>query len=249
MSSVDFQVAPSFPLVGLVNNGNTCYAYSILQVLRNVPELWCGADISNFNSDIIEAFCLTISLMNNSDTFVDRSFFLQHLSSFMREVFNAHNQHGVPEVLQALLNELVRSNFVNNQKLTVECRDVLQCCVCLSTSTSNIEMYNLQPLPVTPGVQTGVERFLTPELLTGDERWHCTSDRQEATTSTIFTNVPAVSFLQLRRFNFSSCGIVKDRSHMQPSNLLTVPVLDSVRGNTDNITFRVLSTIHHSGDF
>ena len=126
----------------------------------------------------------------------------------MREGFNAHNQHDVPKVFQALLNELVRSNFVNNQKLTVECRDVLQCCVCLSTSTSNIETYNLQPLPVTPCVQTGVERFLTPELLTGDERWHCTS-YGEAITSTLFTNVPDVLFLQLRRFNFNSCGIVK----------------------------------------
>ena len=108
MSSVDYQVAPSFPLVGLVNNGNTCYAYSILQVLLNVPEQWGGADISNFNSDIIDAFHLTISLMNNSDTVVHTSFFLPHLSSFMREGFNAHNQHDVPKVLQALLNELVR---------------------------------------------------------------------------------------------------------------------------------------------
>ena len=106
-------------------------------------------------------------------------------------------------------------------------------------------------MPITPCVQTGVERFLTPELLTGDERWECTScgDRQEALTSTLFTNVPDVLFLQLRRFTVSSCGIVKDRSRVQPSNLLTIPVLDSVSGNTDNVTFRVLSTIHHSGDF
>ena len=59
--------AKSIHPVGLINNGNTCYANSFLQILSDVPKLWNRvASESNTLSPMLRAISLNIALKKNS---------------------------------------------------------------------------------------------------------------------------------------------------------------------------------------
>ena len=116
---------------------------SILQALRNVPDLWRTA---NWQSDIVNAFTFIMSLMTNSDVrAVAPDVFMEHLQGFMPNDFDVNAQHDVPEVLQALLMEFVESRFIDGNQITLQCSNVLQCSVCFTSSTKT-EAYSILPV-------------------------------------------------------------------------------------------------------
>ena len=61
---------------------------SILQALKNVPDLWCTA---NGQSDIVNAFTFIMLLMTNYDVrAVVPDVFMEHLQGFMPNDFDVN---------------------------------------------------------------------------------------------------------------------------------------------------------------
>ena len=87
-------------------------------------------------------------LMTNYDVrAVAPDVFMEHLQGFMPNDFDVNAQHDVPEILQALLMEFVESRFVDDNQITLQCSNVLQCSVCLTSSTKT-EAYSILPVAI-----------------------------------------------------------------------------------------------------
>ena len=115
---------------------------SILQALKNVPDLWCTA---NGQSDTVNAFTFIMLLMTNYDVrAVAPDVFIEHLQGFMPNDFDVNAQHDVPE---ALLMEFVESRFVDDNQITLQCSNLLQCSVYLTSSTKT-EAYSILPVAI-----------------------------------------------------------------------------------------------------
>ena len=180
---------------------------SILQALRNVPDLWCTA---NWQSDIVNAFTFIMSLMTNSDVrAVVPDVFMEHLQGFMPNDFDVNAQHDVPEVLQALLMEFVESRFIDGNQITLQCSNVLQC------SSTKTEAHSILPVAIASSAQASMNAFLQPEVLEKEDGWCCSQcDKKQKTFKTNFIScVPNVLFLQVKRYSSNNCGCVCERLH------------------------------------
>ena len=160
--------------VGFINKGNTCYANSILQILSVVPNLWNRVPSeSNTLSPMLQAISLNMAVKKNSTKPVDPSNFLWALKrklSIIRGVpFDFNTQQDVAEILQVVLDEvkgisLAASHLIcNTQKITVSCNT----CFCSSVSEENLDIVTL---PVSTDIQTSMNQFLKPEILSSQNK-------------------------------------------------------------------------------
>ena len=139
--------AKSLRPVGFINNGSTCYANSILQILSVIPTLWNRVPSeSNTLSPMVRAISLNMTIKKNSSKPVDPSNFLWALKRKLRNLrgvpFDFNTQQDVAEILQVVLDELkgvslAASQLISNtQKLTVSCNT----CFCFSESQQNLDI-------------------------------------------------------------------------------------------------------------
>ena len=160
--------------VGFINKGNTCYANSILQILSVVPNLWSRVPSeSNTLSPMLQAISLNMAVKSNSIKPVDPSNFLwalkRKLSIIRGAPFDFNTQQDVAEILQVVLDEvkgisLAASHLIcNTQKTTVSCNT----CFCSSVSEENLDIVTL---PVSTDIQTSMNQFLKPEILSSQKK-------------------------------------------------------------------------------
>ena len=121
-----------------------------------------------------------MAVKQNSTKPVDLSNFLWALKrklSIIKGVpfdFNTQQDEDVAEILQVVLDEvkdisLAASHLIcKTQKITVSCNT----CFCSSVSEENLDMVNL---PVSTDIQTSMNQFLKPEILSSQNKWFCPS--------------------------------------------------------------------------
>ena len=167
--------AKLIPPVGFIIKGSTSYANSILQVLSVVPNLWNRVPSeSNTLSPMLRAISLNMAVKKNSTKPVDPSNFLWALKrklSIIRGVpFDFYTQQDVVKILQIVLDQLkgisiAASHLIyNTQNITVSSNT----CFCLTVSEENLDIVTL---PVSADIQTSMDQFLKPEILSLQTKW------------------------------------------------------------------------------
>ena len=243
--------------VGFINKGNTCYANSILQILSVVPNLWSRVPSeSNALSPMLQAIRLNMAVKKNSTKPVDPSNFLWALKrklSIIRGVpFDFNTQQDVAEILQVVLDEvkgisLAASHLIcNTQKITVSCNT----CFCSSVTEENLDIVTL---PVSTDIQTSMNQFLKPEILSSQNKWFCPSCNllSESTRGTCIINSAPILIIQLCRFSNQGGQLAKNENFFsctqsESNKDLTVPITIE-----DEVSFTnkcsLIATINHSG--
>ena len=243
--------------VGFTNKGNTCYANSILQVLSVVPNLWNRVPSeSNILWPMLRAISLNMAVKKNSTKPVDPSNFLwalkRKLFIILGVSFNFNTHQDVAEILQVVLDELkgisiAASHLIcNTQKITVSCNT----CFCSSVSEENLDIVTL---PVTADIQTSMNKFLKPEILTSQNKWFCPSCNLlcESTRETCIINSAPILIIQLCRFSNQGGQLVKNVNFFsctwgEPNKDLTVPItVEDKVSFTDK--YSLIATINHLG--
>ena len=163
--------------VGFINKGNTCHTNSTLQVLSLMSLLLSrGPSESNHFSPMLRTISLNMAVKNNSSKPIDSSNFpwtlKRNFSSTRVAPFDFNSQQDVAEILQIILDELkevslAASNFISNtQRTTLSCKNCLSC----SVSEENLDIL---PLQVSTDIQTSINHFLSPEILSSQNKWFC----------------------------------------------------------------------------
>ena len=119
-NSVDFQIIRPEYMMGLENEGNTCYALCIIQVLRSLRHETINSEC-NTESHLVIAFQELMSLMNNTRfTYVSPNIFLENLQIVLGQDYNIHQQQ--PEILLYILNHFFEFGFIDRTKCLIEVR-------------------------------------------------------------------------------------------------------------------------------
>ena len=156
------------------------------------------------------------------------------------------------EILQVVLDELkdisiAPSHLIcNSQKITVFCN----ACFCSSVSEENLDIVTL---PVSADIQTSMNQFLKPEILTSQNKWFCPSCNLlcESTRETCIINSAPILIIQLCRFSNQGGQLVKNENfficNQSESNKdLTVPITIEDEVSFTN-KYSLITTINHSG--
>ena len=176
---------------------------SLSSLKRDNPNLWNRIPSeSSTLLPMLQAISLNMAVKKNSTKPVDPSNFLwavKHKLSNLKGVpFDFNNQQDVAEILQVVLDELkgvslAASQLISNtQKIIVSCNT----CFCYSGSEENLDILTL---PVSADIQTSINQFLKPEILSSQNKWFypSSSDLSESTRETCFINSAPILIIQL----------------------------------------------------
>ena len=144
--------------------------------------------------------------------------------------FDFNSQQDVAEVLQVVLDELtgvsleVSSLISNVQRTTVSCNNYLGS----SVSEENLDIL---PLQVSTDIQTSINQFLSPEILSSQNKWFCPSCKtlsESIRETCVMTSAPILA-IQLYRSSNQGGQVVKDETlvsctQSQPDQYFTVPI-------------------------
>ena len=166
--------------------------------------------------------------------------------------FDFNTQQDVVEISQVVLDELkgvflAASQLISNtQKITVSCNT----CFCSSESE---EILDILTLPVSADIQTSINQFLKPEILSSQNKWFCPSCSvlSESTRETCIINSAPILIIQLCRFSNQGGQLVKNENFFsciqsESNKDLTVPITIEDEVSFTN-KYSLISTINHSG--
>ena len=203
---------------------------------------------------MLQAISLNMAVKKNSTKPVDPSDFLWALKrklSIIRGVpFDFNTQQDVQVVLDEVEGiSLAASHLIcNTQKITVSCNT----CFCSSVSEENLDIVTL-PVPVSTDIQTSTNQFLTPEILSSQNKWFCPSCNllSESTRETCIINSAPILIIQLCRFSNQGGQLVKNENFFsctqsESNKDLTVPKTIEDEVSFTN-KYSLIATINHSG--
>ena len=115
------------------------------------------------------------------------------------------------------------------------------------------ENLDIVTLPVTADIQTSMNKFLKPEILTSQNKWFCPSCNVlcESTRETCIINSAPILIIQLCRFSNQGGELVKNVNFFsctwgEPNKDLTVPItVEDEVSFTDK--YSLIATINHLG--
>ena len=125
--------------------------------------------------------------------------------------FYFNSQQEVADIFEVVLDKLIVvslavSSFISNtQRTTVSCNN----CLCSPFSEENLDIL---PLQVSTDIQTSINQFLSPKILSSQNKWFCPSCKtlSESTRETCVMNSAPILVIQLCHFSNQGGQLVKD---------------------------------------
>ena len=206
---------------------------------------------------MLRAIILKMAVKKNSTKPVDQSKLLwalkRKLSIIRGGPFDFNIQQDVAEILQVVLDELkgissiVASHLIwNTQKITVS----RNTCCCSSVSEENLDIVTL---PLSADMQTSMNQFLKPEILTSENKCFCPSCNLlcESTRETCIINSAPILMIQLCWFSNQVGQLIKDENFFSCTKSESNKDLTFPTTIEDEVSFKnkysLIATINHSG--
>ncbi|XP_022091459.1 ubiquitin carboxyl-terminal hydrolase 36-like isoform X2 [Acanthaster planci] len=257
---------------GLINMGNTCFLNATLQCLTYTPPLTNYLLTHQHKNECRElGFCIMCELCNH----VHRTFNHQQNGQAIRPMVILHKlkhfakhmhigrQEDAHEFLRLLIEAMQKScinGFDKLDKYSKETSLVYQifsgyyrsrviCSVCQTKSDTFDPFLDIGlDIKQAPSVTKALERLIRPEMLDGENLYHCKKCNRKVKAQKRFTiqRVPAVLTLCLKRFEFNrfSMGkINKDLSY--PEHLNLRPYMSDPKG--EPIMYELYAVLKHEG--
>ena len=134
------------------------------------------------------------------------------------------------EILQVVLDELKGVSLAASSLISNTPRTTVSCNNCLYSSVSE-ENLDILPLQVLTDIQTSINQFLSPEILSSQNKWFSPSCKifSESTRETCVMNSAPILAIQFCRFSNQGGQLVKDKTLVsctqnEPGQYLTVPI-------------------------
>ena len=245
--ALDFYEEP-INYVGLQNKGNTCYANSILQCVRNLPEFVHYCTSEGKDGQLLSAFHAVMRQMSTSSSPVDPSGFLRSLQVVIRAAgnttFNFNSQQDAAEVLQHVMENMSNDSPIAASTVSIAIETTTTCNTCLLSDTSENKTFCIK-VPV----QKSVQLALSDYLATTDSEDFCICCREITPTSheRSLTATGTYFIIQQKRFCNEIGMIGKDCTQVEcfPEKL-SVPVGRDCE-TKKSLSYELVAIINHEG--
>lgn len=202
--------------IGIINEGNTCYMNSVIQSLFHIKHL--RKAIYNIpsaeDSPIYAIQKVFYSLQNDKGSIK----LLNLFRSLNWEKSFWNSQQDVQEIFSFIFNLLSdqEKNYLEtNAQLSELCEGNLKSkinCIDIEYESEKDEKFLFLQLFIenSKNLIECIERFISVESLTGDNRYE-TEDKvkHEATRTFMFSKIPQILFVQLKRFKWEGTEMIK----------------------------------------
>lgn len=193
-------------MLGLTNNGNTCYFNSVLQLLSSSKHLY--TTIKNCNSETpLSDYLKNLIILKWLDKLKEG--LLHNPLSFHQTIakkekngrFRIGVQEDAPELICHLLDLLEGENKDITQVFEIEINSLLNCIKCKKNERSNLEKLNILSIPKTEDIISSIKHFFENEIV------ECKCDNIECNSNEFnkinnFNKIPSSLILSISRFFF-----------------------------------------------
>jgi ubiquitin C-terminal hydrolase len=202
--------------IGIINEGNTCYMNSVIQSLFHIKHLRKAIyNIPTAEESPIYAIQKVFFSLQNDKSSIK---LLNLFKSLNWEKSFWNSQQDVQEIFYFIFNLLSdqEKNYLDsNAQLSDLCEGNLKSkinCIDIEFESEKDEKFLFLQLFIenSKSLIECIERFISVESLTGDNRYE-TEDRvkHEATRTFMFSKIPQILFVQLKRFKCQGAEIIK----------------------------------------
>ena len=146
-----------------------------------------------------------MSFLRNNNTEFDPRFFLSQLGSLISKAkckpFVVNKAHDAPEVLQYMLDEILRCPALPTNLVTLSLVNSISCTQCQCSSAVE-EKHNILQVVASRSVQQAIVQLQQTTMLEGENMWSCPlcREKREAIRSTRLASLPTVLIIHIKRF-------------------------------------------------
>ena len=200
---------------GLVNIGNTCYANSLLQAFRCIPEFLSLYELHpTLSTDFSESLLSTLRQIKSKSEIFTPHAFLKSLKVIVdvianlklppnrpRYDFNFNRQHDAADILNYIFRDLTGVSSLAKESIETKLQVSHVCNKCFAPVTRE-ESYPILTVPMAPTVEEAINKHLADEYLFGKNKAFCDQcgRKRVITIETRITHAPDTLVVQMQRF-------------------------------------------------